>query len=117
MKVKILISTVVLFLVGAGVGAALAYHIEDAAAALKGTYQSEIEAYQSGKSEKIKNDVSDLTQGEIERLELETREYLQQQLNSDYQDSLNEKSAEIQRVTDEKIQEIKNYIDGLLSAK
>lgn len=117
MKWRVLAITLVILLIGAGVGAALVYHIEDAAAALKETYKQDIEVYQSEKDMKIKNDVSSITQEEIERMEKETREYLQERIGSDYQNALNEKTEEIKKTTDQKIEEIKKYIDELLSAE
>ncbi|SER00373.1 hypothetical protein SAMN05216232_3932 [Virgibacillus subterraneus] len=117
MKRKILSITMILLLIGAGTVSALVYHINDAADNLKNEYKEEVEVYQSEKDIKIKNDVSHITQQEIERMQTETRDYLNQRLGDDYQDSLNEKSDEIQKVTDEKIEEIKQYIDELLSAE
>ncbi|WP_096269511.1 hypothetical protein [Paucisalibacillus globulus] len=118
MKIKgrVLLITLVLMLVGIGTASALVYHINDSAKALKEDYQEQIEVYQSEKDFKIKNDVSHLTQMEIKRMQTETQEYLTQKLGQDYQNSLNEKTDEIIATTDEKIEEIKLFIDGLINA-
>jgi len=105
-----------MFLFGGTVGA-LTYHIVDAAERLKEEYAAEIAEYKSNKDFMIKNDVSHFTQEEIERLENETRSYLDDQINMDYQNSLNEKTVEIIEMTDKKIRELKQYIDELLNAE
>lgn len=117
LKNKIAVALVTVLLVSIGTVSALVYHIEDASKALKSEYAERIEEYKSTKDFKIKNDVSHLTQEQIERLRTETADYLQLRLNQDYSESLNEKTEEIIRVTDEKIEEIKQYIDELLNAE
>lgn len=113
---KVLFATLVLIFIGGGISGALVYHINDAAEAAKQEYQQEINQYLSEKDLKIKNDVSNLTQTEIQRLKDETQKYLNEKINQDYQSSLNQKTEEIKKVTDQKIEEIKNYIDELLDS-
>ena len=114
-KTKVIALTVALCLVGAVTAFALVYHIDDAAEALKAEYKDRIDEYKSEKDFKIRNDVSHLTQQEIERMRTETEDYLQMRLGADYQDALNEKSNEIRKVTDEKIEELKRFIDTELA--
>lgn len=113
---RILLVTFVLFFVGGGVGGALVYHINDAAEAAKQEYQQEIDQYLLEKDMKIKNDVANITQTEIQRLKDETEGYLNEKINQDYQNALNEKTEEIKKVTDQKIEEIKQFIDELLES-
>ena len=115
MRNKVLILTVVMCLVGTITAFALVYHVNDAAEALKAEYKDRIDEYKSEKDFKIRNDVSHLTQQEIERMRTETEDYLQMRLGADYQDALNEKSNEIRKVTDEKIEELKRFIDTELA--
>ena len=114
-KTKVILITVVLCLVGAVTAFALVYHIDDAAEALKAEYKDRIDEYKSEKDFKIRNDVSHLTQQEIERMRTETEDYLQNRLGEDYHDALNEKSDEIRKVTAEKIAELKKFIDDELA--
>ncbi|ANB58127.1 hypothetical protein GFC29_534 [Anoxybacillus sp. B7M1] len=111
---RVLFITIVLFFVSGGLSGAVVYHMSDAAEAAKKEYQQEINQYLSEKDMKIKNDLSNVTQSEIQRLQDETKKYLNEKLNQDYQQSLNQKTEEIKKVTDQKIEEIKNYIDQLL---
>lgn len=114
---KVLVITVTfLFLIGGAAGA-LVYHVNDAAEVLKKEYESKVASYFSERDGKITNDVQDLTQSEIQRLKDETNEYLNSKLNEDYQSELNQKSNEISQVTDQKIKEIKDYIDQLMKSE
>lgn len=115
-KGRLVVLVTVFFLIGASIGGALVYHINDAAEALKAEYKDRIDDYQKDKELLLRNDTMDITQQQIERMRAETEEYLQQQLNADYNRSLNEKSDEILQITDEKIEEIKRYIDEQLKA-
>src|SRR5690554_1292284 len=117
MKNKIAITLLTLLAISVVTVSALVYHVEDEAERLKVVYAEQIEEYKATKDLKIKNDVSHITQEQIERMRTETEEYLQMRLGQDYQDGLNEKADEIIRVTDEKIEEIKQYIDELLNAE
>ena len=108
---------IALLLIIVGTVNALVYHINDEAERLKVEYQTQISEYKASKDFKIKNDVSYITEQEIKRMQTETEEYLQMRLGQDYQKALNEKTEEIIRVTDEKIEEIKQYIDELLNAE
>lgn len=117
MKKKVLGIFLVLFFVAASVASALVYHINDAAEVAKVEYKKQIEGYLAERDEKIKNDVSDITQSEINRLRSETSQYLNEKLDQDYQYELNHKTNEIRQVTDQKIEEIKKYIDGLLDGQ
>lgn len=104
------ITLILTFIVGGAAGA-LVFHVKDAAEAVKKEYGREIDSYMSERDGKIKNDVQDLTQTEIKRLREETDRYLRDKLNQDYQKELNQKSNEITQVTNQKIEEIKKYID------
>lgn len=115
-KGRLVVLVTVFFLIGASIGGALVYHINDAAEALKAEYKDRIDDYQKDKELLLRNDTMDITQQQIERMRAETEEYLQQQLNADYNRSLNEKTDEILQITDEKIEEIKRYIDDQLKA-
>jgi cell division protein FtsX len=108
---KIVVIVILITCMVSGVAFALVYHVNDAAEAVKQEYGNEINSYLSERDEKIKNDVQDLTQIEIQRLRDETHQYLNQKINQDYQKELNLKSNEIKEVTNQKIEEIKEYID------
>ena len=114
---KVVVITVILTFVIGGAAGALVYHVNDAAEVLKKDYESKVSAYFSERDGKIKNDVEGLTQSEIQRLKDETNQYLTSKLNEDYQGELNQKSNEITQVTDQKIEEIKQYIDRLVKSK
>jgi uncharacterized membrane protein len=114
---KVVVITVILTFVIGGAAGALVYHVNDAADGLKKDYESKVAAYFSERDGKIKNDVEGLTQSEIQRLKDETNQYLTSKLNEDYQGELNQKSNEITQVTDQKIGEIKQYIDELMKSK
>lgn len=114
---KILLLTVVFTVILSGVAGALVYHISDAANAVKAESENQINSYFSEKDSRVKADLQNITETEIQRLKDETDQYLQQQINQDYQNELNQKSAEIQQVTNQKIQEIKDYIDNLMKEK
>ncbi|MCA1055319.1 hypothetical protein LCM10_10015 [Rossellomorea aquimaris] len=111
-----IITAICCFIVGGAAGA-LVYHVNDAAEVLKKEYEAEISSYFSERDMKVKNDVQALTESEIQRLKDETHYYLNEKLNENYQKELNEKSNEITKVTDQKIVEIKSYIDTLLKEK
>src|SRR5690625_3741155 len=115
MRNKVLILTVVMCLVGTITAFALVYHVDDAADALKVEYNERIDGDEAEKDVKNEHDVSHLTQQEIERMRTETEDYLQQRLGTDYTDALNEKSDEIRKATDEKIAELKKFIDDELA--
>ncbi|NUH85489.1 hypothetical protein HUN92_17480 [Bacillus firmus] len=102
-------------LVFGGAAFALVYHINDAAEAAKKEYAAEVSAYFNERDEKIKHDVENLTVTEIERLKSETSQYLHEKMNADYQKQLNQTSDEVTRVTNQKIKELKDYIDQLIS--
>jgi|SRR5690625_171685 len=116
MKKKV-VSILIGLLLISGTVSALVYHIEDAAESLKVEYAERIEEHKASKSFKIKNDVSHLTLEQIERMRSETEEYLYMRLGQDYQLALNDETDAIIRLTDEKIEEIKQYIDDLLNAE
>jgi hypothetical protein len=108
---KVVGMTLILTFIVGGAAGALVFHVNDAAEAVKQEYGSEIESYFSERDEKIKNDVQHLTQTEIQRLRDETNQYLKDKISQDYQKELNKKSNEITQVTNQKIEEIKKYID------
>jgi hypothetical protein len=114
---KVAVITIILTFVIGGAAGALVYHVNDAAEGLKKEYGSKVASYFSERDDKIKNDVQGLTTSEIQRLKDETNQYLNSKLNEDYQSELNQKSNEITQVTDQKIIELKTYIDQLLEGK
>ena len=114
---KVVVVTLILTFIVGGAAGALVYHVNDAADTIKQEYGSKIKTYLSERDEKIKNDVQDLTQTEIQRLRDETSQYLNEKVNEDYQNELNQKSNEITQVTNQKIEEIKKYIDLQMQGK
>jgi uncharacterized membrane protein len=114
---KVVVITIILTFVIGGAAGALVYHVNDAAEGLKKEYESKVASYFSERDDKIKNDVQGLTQNEIQRLKDETNQYFNSKLNEDYHSELNQKSNEISQVTDQKIIELKTYIDQLLEGK
>jgi uncharacterized membrane protein len=111
---KVAVITIILTFVIGGAAGALVYHVNDAAEGLKKEYGSKVASYFSERDDKIKNDVQGLTTSEIQRLKDETNQYLNSKISEDYQRELNQKSNEISQVTDQKIIEIKDYVDKLM---
>jgi hypothetical protein len=114
---KVAVITIILTFVIGGAAGALVYHVNDAAEGLKKEYGSKVASYFSERDDKIKNDVQGLTTSEIQRLKDETNQYLNSKISEDYQRELNQKSNEISQVTDQKIIEIKDYVDKLMKGK
>lgn len=113
-SIKVFVLTILFTLIIGGVAGALVYHVNDAADALKQDIEKQIEQYNEEKNQKIKNDLSHLTQEEIQRMRDEIERYLQEKLSQDYQDELNTKTDEIKNAANQKIEELKKYIDELL---
>ncbi|NQD65125.1 hypothetical protein HP456_04250 [Bacillus haikouensis] len=114
---KVAVITIILTFVIGGAAGALVYHVNDAAKGLKKEYGSKVASYFSERDDKIKNDVQGLTTSEIKRLKDETNQYLNSKISEDYQRELNQKSNEISQATDQKIIEIKDYVDKLMKGK